>query len=147
MAKQAILKQAQGTTFIAKANSNHWVVIDNGPGDGGSGAGTSPKELLLLALAGCTASDVVPILRKKRTPLKDFEIRVTANEREEFPRVFADIHLEYVFYGDGIKRKDVEHAIELSVTKYCSVHAMVSPGVSITHSHRIEPASSIGNPA
>ena len=79
------------------------MVIDNAPGDGGSGAGTSPKELLLLVLAGCTASDVVPILRKKRTPLRDFEILVTANEREEFPRVFTDIHLEYVFYGDGIE--------------------------------------------
>lgn len=142
MAKQAYLKQARGTTFVAKANTNHWVVIDNSPDEGGSGAGTSPKELLLLALAGCTASDVVPILRKKRVPLKDLEIHVTADEREEFPRVFTSIHLEYVFYGDGIREKDIEHAIGLSVTKYCSVHAMVGAGVPITHSHRIVSSSS-----
>lgn len=137
--KQAILKQIEGTTFAAKANSNHWVLIDNSEADGGSAAGTSPKELVLCALAACTASDVVPILQKKRAPLKNFEMRVTANEREEFPKIFTDIHLEYVFYGD-LKKKDVEHAIELSRTKYCSVSAMLGASSTITHSYRIEPA-------
>ncbi|MGB2869856.1 MAG: OsmC family protein [Bacteroidota bacterium] len=136
--KQAVLKQIQGTTFAAKASSNHWLLIDNSDADGGSAAGTSPKELVLCALAACTASDVIPILQKKRVPLKNFEMRVTANEREEFPKIFTDIHLEYIFYGDAIKKNDVEHAIELSRTKYCSVSAMLNASAKITHSYRIE---------
>ncbi len=141
MAKEVFLKQAQGTTFIAKANTGHWVVVNNSVDEGGSASGTSPKELLLISLAACTASDVIPILKKKRSPVQSFELHAKANEREEFPRIFTDIHLEYVFYGDGIKKNDVEHAIELSRTKYCSVSAMLSPASRITHSYRIEPAN------
>lgn len=138
MAKEVFLKQAQGTTFIAKANTGHWVVVDNSPEEDGSASGASPKELLLISLAACTASDVIPILKKKRSPVQGFELRAKANEREEFPRIFTDIHLEYIFYGSGIKDKDVEHAIELSRTKYCSVSAMLSATAKITHSYRIE---------
>ena len=138
MAKEVFLKQAQGTTFIAKANTGHWVAVDNSIEDGGSASATSPKELLLISLAACTASDVLPILKKKRSPVQGFELRAKANEREEFPRIFTDIHLEYIFYGRGIKEKDVEHAIELSRTKYCSVSAMLSSTSKITHSYRIE---------
>jgi putative redox protein len=91
-----------------------------------------------MALGGCTASDVVPILKKKRVPLEDFEVRLTANVREEHPQVFTDIHIEYIFYGEGIKPQDVERAIELSITKYCSASAMLRGSVNITHSYRIE---------
>jgi putative redox protein len=135
--KEVYLKQAQGTTFVAKANTGHWVVVDNSIDDGGSASATSPKELLLISLAACTSSDVLPILKKKRSPVQAFELHAKANEREEFPRIFTDIHLEYIFYGDGIKEKDVEHAIELSRTKYCSVSAMLSGTVKITHSFKI----------
>ena len=135
--KEVYLKQAQGTTFIAKANTGHWVVVDNSIEDGGSASATSPKELLLISLAACTSSDVLPILKKKRSPVQAFELHAKANEREEFPRIFTDIHLEYIFYGDGIKEKDVEHAIELSRTKYCSVSAMLSAATKITHSYKI----------
>lgn len=94
-----------------------------------------------MALAGCTASDVVPILRKKRVPFEAFEIKITANDREEHPRIFTDLHVEYVLYGDGIRSGDVERAIELSTTKYCSVSAMLRPGLAkFTHSYRIEPS-------
>ncbi|MBI3003936.1 MAG: OsmC family protein [Ignavibacteriales bacterium] len=137
MSKEVFLKQAQGTTFIAKANTGHWVIVDNSLEEGGSASGSSPKELLLISLAACTASDVIPILKKKRSPVKGFELKAKAMERDEFPRIFTDIHLEYIFYGDGIKEKDVEHAIELSRTKYCSVSAMLSATAKITHSYRI----------
>jgi putative redox protein len=106
---------------------------------GGSEAGPRPKELILMALGGCTASDVIPILKKKRVPLEDFEVHLTANVREEHPQVFTDIHIEYIFYGDGIDPKDIERAIELSNTKYCSASAMLRGSVNITHSYRIEP--------
>lgn len=138
MAKEVFLKQVQGITFAAKGNSNHWVVMDGSPQLGGSQAGSSPKELLLMALAGCTSSDVVPILKKKRVPLQGYEVRVTGNEREENPKIFTDIHVEYIFYGEDINPADIERAIELSTTKYCSVSAIMGATAKITHSYRIE---------
>lgn len=137
--KTAILKQIQGIAFAGKSDSNHWVVMDGPETVEGTNAGTRPKELLLIALAGCTASDVVNILKKKRVPVEAFEMNMTGTEREEHPRIFTAIHLEYVFYGTGISPADVERAIDLSTSKYCSVSAMLKPTVVITHSFRIEP--------
>ncbi|MBI5476428.1 MAG: OsmC family protein [Ignavibacteriales bacterium] len=135
--KKALVKQIRGITFAGKADSNHWVTMD-GPEDfGGSNAGTRPKELLLIALGGCTGSDVAAMLKKRRVPLTGFEMNITGNEVEEHPKVFSEIHIEYVFYGEGIQTADVERAIELSTTKYCSVSAMLKPTVKITHSYRI----------
>lgn len=139
--KKAVVKQLQGITFVAKADSNHWVMMD-GPEDfGGSNSGTRPKELLLIALGGCTGSDVAAILRKRKSPVISFEMNIQGNEADEHPKVFKDIHVEYVFYGDGIEPADVERAIEMSTTKYCSVSAMLKASVKITHSYRIEPAA------
>jgi len=139
--KKALVKQVQGMTFTAKSDSNHWVMMD-GPSDfGGSNAGTRPKELLLMALGGCTGSDVAAILKKRKAPVTGFEMNITGNESEEHPKVFTDIQIEYVFYGDGIETADVERAIEMSTTKYCSVSAMLKASVKISHSYRIEPAA------
>lgn len=136
--KTAIIKQVQGTTLVAHADSSHWVVMDGSPTFGGSSGGSSPKELLLMALGGCTAMDVIPILQKKRAGVENLEIRVTGEVREEHPQVFTAIHVEYVFRGTGVNAADVERAIELSTTKYCSVSAMLRESVAITHSYRIE---------
>ena len=136
--KEAIIKQVQGITLLAKSDTNHWVVMDGSDKFGGSMAGSSPKELLMFALGGCTAMDVIPILAKRKAPIENVEGKVSGNTREEHPQVFTDIHVEYIFYGNGINPEDVERAIELSTTKYCSVNAMLRPGVKITHSYRIE---------
>jgi putative redox protein len=135
--KTAIVKQLQGITFAAKSDSNHWVLMDGPENFEGSNAAPRPKELLLFALGGCTSSDVLPILKKKRVPVKGYEVRITGNVREEHPQVFTDIHMEYVFYGEGINPADVERAIELSTTKYCSVSAMLRNSVKLTHSYKI----------
>ncbi len=92
-----------------------------------------------MALGGCTGSDVASILRKKRVPVRTFRINLTAQTAEEHPQVFTAIHVEYVLVGTGIDPRDVERAIELSTTKYCSVSAMLRASVKITHSYRIEP--------
>jgi putative redox protein len=136
--KQAIVKQVQGTTLIARADSTHWVTMDGSPTFGGSNGGSSPKELLLMALGGCTAMDVIPILKKRHSPVDNIEIRVEGNVRDEHPQVFSDIHVEYIIRGNGINPEDVERAIELSTTKYCAVSAMLCGSVNITHSFRIE---------
>jgi putative redox protein len=139
MAKRtAVVRQLRGITLAAKSDSNHWVMMDGRDEFGGSGGAPSPKELLLMSLGGCTAMDVIPILKKKRVTLDGFEINLTANTREEHPQVYTDIHVEYVFYGDAIEKSDVERAIELSVKKYCSVSAMLGTSVNLTHSYRIE---------
>jgi putative redox protein len=144
--KQAFLRQLQGVAFAAKADSNHWVVMDGPESVGGTNAGSRPKDLLLFALAGCTASDVVSILKKKRVPLQGFEMLLTGHEAEEHPKVFTDIQVEYVFYGDGISEGDIERAIDLSTSKYCSVSAMLRPAVRITHTYRIEKPQHLASP-
>jgi putative redox protein len=135
---KAVLKQVEGLTFVGKADSNHWVAVDTSEAVGGNAAGTTPKELILIGLAGCTAMDVVSILKKKRIDLKDFQIEVTAEIAEEHPKVYTKINLEYVCYGKDIQARDVERAIELSETKYCAVSAMLKNSVNITTSFRIE---------
>ncbi len=136
--KKAYVKQIKGITFAGKTDSNHWITMD-GPEDfGGSNAGIRPKELILIGLAGCTGSDVVSILSKKKVKMEDYEMNLTAEVAETHPQVFTKIHIEYVFYGSEINPKDVERAIELSQTKYCSVTAMLQKSVEITHSYRIE---------
>jgi putative redox protein len=135
--KTAFMKQVQGVTVVARGASNHWVVMDGSPDFDGSGAASTPKELVLMALAGCTASDVIPILKKKRVPLQNLEIKVSGVEKNEHPKIFTDIHVEYIFYGEGIQSADVERAIELSTTKYCSVSAILSASAKLTHSYQI----------
>jgi len=145
--KKAVLMQVQGITLAGKSDSNHWVMMDGRDPSGAEGAASSPKELLLIALGGCTSMDVIAILRKKRVRLEGYELHLTGTARDEHPQVFTEIHVEYVFYGDGIQEADVEHAIGLSVNKYCSVSAMLSPTVKITHSHVIKPSAEISTPA
>jgi len=139
--KKAVVKQVRGITLAGKADTNHWVMMDGKDEAGKEGAASSPKELLLLALGGCTSMDVIPILTKKRVLLDAFEVRLTGNAREDHPQVFTDIHIEYVLTGDAIPESDVERAIELSTTKYCSVSAMLRGSVKITHSYVILPST------
>jgi putative redox protein len=140
--KKAIVKQVQGITFIGKTDSNHWITMDGPEHVGGSNAGIRPKELLLIALGGCTGSDVASILGKKKVKLDGFEMNINTDVSEEHPQVFTKINLEYVFYGKNVPVKDVERAIELSLTKYCAVTAMLRKAMPVEHTYRIvEPES------
>lgn len=134
---KAYVKQINGISFVGKTDSNHWITMD-GPEDfGGSNAGIRPKELMLLALGGCTGSDVVSILQKKRIDVRSFEINITAEMTDDHPKVYNSMKIEYVFKGKGIKDSDVERAIELSQTKYCGVTKMYEKAMEITHSFTI----------
>ncbi len=135
--KTAHIKQLNGITFVGKTDTNHWIPMD-GPEDfGGSNAAIRPKELILLSLGGCTASDVIAILQKKRVKIEKFEMNISAEETDEHPKYYKSINLEYVFYGKGIKEADVIRAIELSQEKYCGVTFMLKSVVQITHNFRI----------
>ena len=135
--KKAFVKQVRGITFVGKTDSNHWITMDGPESFGGSDAGIRPKELLMLSLGGCTGSDVASILGKKKIKLKGFEMNISADVAEEHPQVFTKMHLEYVFYGNNLPEKDIERAIELSLTKYCSVTAMLQKAMPIEHSYKI----------
>lgn len=135
--RKAFVKQVKGITFIGKTDSNHWITMDGPEEFGGSNAGIRPKELILISLAGCTGSDVASILQKKRVKLNGFEMNITADIAEEHPQVFTKINLEYVFYGKNLPVKEIERAIELSQTKYCSVTAMLQKAMPIEHTYRI----------
>ena len=123
----------EGLAFEARGGSGFQMRFDNPPGpDAGS-----PMELVVLASAGCTASDVISILQKKQQQVTGFEVNVAAVRAAEHPKVFTEIDLEYVVLGRKVDPKAVERAIELSLTKYCSVNLMLEKAVKINHRYRI----------
>jgi putative redox protein len=125
--------EGQGVAFRVMGGSGYQLRFDNPP----SSSGTSPMELVALASAGCTASDVISILQKKQQQVTEFEVNVVGVRAAEHPKVFTEIDLEYVVTGRGIDLKAVERAIELSLTKYCSVNLMLEKAVKINHRYRI----------
>jgi putative redox protein len=134
---KAIIKQVEGCSFIGKADSNHWISVDTPKVSFGSDAAAHPMELVLIALGSCSGCDVVSILKKKQVQLKGFEIRIDAKRSESYPKVFIQIHMVYVFYGEKIDPVHVERAIELSAEKYCPVSAMLKDSVQMTSSYKI----------
>jgi putative redox protein len=135
---EARIKWLQKRQFVGVDSSKHSVVMSSQ--DSENGVGMKPAELLLVALGGCTAYDVVNILEKKRQPLAGLEVIVTGEQDAEPPWPFRKIHLEYVFYGQGLSERAVAQAIELSEGKYCSVSASLKGVADITTSHKIQEA-------
>jgi putative redox protein len=131
MTVKAQLRWTDGLQFVARAGDSPAVVLDNHEGASGS----TPMELFLIGTAGCTAMDVISILKKKRANVADFEVLVSGEQAEEHPRRYTRITIEFVVYGNAVKPADVERAIELSATKYCS--AVASLNVEIDHTYRI----------
>jgi len=113
--------------YLGEANSRHAVVMDTAAE---KTAGT-PMELVLIALCGCTASDVVGILRKKREPFTHLEVHAEGERASRHPAVYTEIKLVYKI-GGKVSRKAVEDAVRLSKEKYCSVSAMLEKTAKIT---------------
>jgi putative redox protein len=128
-------------TFDAMASTGHRLVVDSSKAGGGDDRGPNPMELLLMALAGCTAMDVVSILQKKREPLEALEVSVEGTRAHDHPKTYTDIQVVYRVRGQ-VRAKALEHAIELSETKYCSVGAMLGKSARITTRFEIEPGGS-----
>jgi putative redox protein len=128
-----------GVTFNGLADSNHWVPMDGPEMFGGAGAGIRPKELLLLALAGCTGSDVASILIKMRELFTKFEVHITGEMTEDHPKVYKNLHVTYKLWGEGLKEKNIEKAIALSRDTYCGVTAMLKSSVQLTDSYVVNP--------
>lgn len=125
-------------TFESAGRQGLHVVMDATPESGGQAQGFTPMELLLVALAGCTAMDVISILKKKRQPVTSFEIITRGERADDHPRIYTSIEIEYIVRGQGIDPRAVERAIELSETKYCSVSNMLNKAARIITRYRIE---------
>lgn len=128
------IQHAGDELFIATSASGHAQVIDT---KGDRKSAPTPMEMLLMAVGGCTAVDVVSILEKKRQIVTDYRIEVTGERREEHPRSFSKINVHHIVYGHDVSEQAVARAIELSDTKYCSVAATVRPTAEITTSYEI----------
>lgn len=127
----------QDYTFVGKTDSNKSVVMDSPTVKDGEKCAPSPMEMVLLGLAGCTGIDVKLILTKSKKDVSKLEVKVTAERRDEFPRIFTDIHVHFIVSGNGLDEKSVERAVRLSAEKYCSVSAMLEQTVKITHDFEI----------
>ena len=125
---EASLNWTDKDRFVGSATSRHSIVIDTAT----EKTANSPMELVLLALCGCTASDVVGILRKKREPFTGLEVRAKSERASGYPAVYTAIHLTYVVRGQ-VSRKAMEDAVRLSKEKYCSVSAMLEKTAKITY--------------
>lgn len=129
----AVVQWVGGQRFVGVDSTQHSVVLST-PDEG---VGMKPSEMLLVALASCTAVDVVEILAKKRTPLSGLEISVSAEQEKDPPWTFRKFHLHYKLSGAGLTDKAVRQAIELSEEKYCSVAATVRAAAEITWDYEI----------
>ena len=126
------VKLVDGVRFQVTSGSGHSTFTDGPPEEGGKNLGMRPMEMVLLGMGGCTAFDVVQILRKRRHEPEVVEIEMEAQRADEVPKVFTEIHLKYRVKGVGIKEREVERAIELSIEKYCSATRMLASTAQVT---------------
>lgn len=122
---QASVTWHHGMTFTGRADTGFTVPLGAEPSVGGENDGFRPIELMLVSLAGCTAMDVISILRKKRQEVTGFEVTVNAGRTSEHPKVFTDFAIHYIVRGHAIDPSAVERAMDLSKTKYCPAQAML----------------------
>lgn len=126
-----------GMSFVAETGSGHAVVMDGAPEGGGRNLGPRPMEMVLLGTGGCTAYDVVLILRNSGQMITGCEVRLQAERAEKDPKVFTKIHLHFVVRGKNLREQLVDHAIKRSHEKYCSATAMLQSTAAITHDFEI----------
>jgi putative redox protein len=129
---ECTVRWTSGMTFLAETASNHVVAMDGAPEGGGRNLAPRPMEMVLLGTGGCTAYDVVVILKKSGQPITGCEVKLTSERAETDPKVFTRIHMHFVVRGRGLKRNLVEHAIRLSHDKYCSASIMLGKTAEIS---------------
>ena len=127
----------EGMTFLAETGSNHVVAMDGAPEGGGRNLAPRPMEMVLLGTGGCTAYDVVAILKKSGQDVLGCEVKLTSERAPTDPKVFTKIHMHFVLRGRALKRNLVEHALRLSHDKYCSASIMLAKMAEITHTVEI----------
>lgn len=134
---KARIKWVEDVTFVGESGSGHTVVMDGPPEQGGRNLGVRPMEMLLLGMGGCTAFDVVHILKRARQPIVDCVVELEAERADEPPKVFTRIHAHFVIRGKGLSESQVSRAVSLSADKYCSASIMLGKTATITHDFEI----------
>lgn len=122
----------EGMSFLAETGSNHLLTMDGAPEGGGRNLAPRPMEVVLAGAGGCTAYDVVVILKKSGQDVRGCEVKLESDRADTDPKVFTRIHMHFVIRGRALKRNLVEHAIRLSHEKYCSASAMLGKTAEIT---------------
>lgn len=137
---KARIKWVEGASFLGETESGHAVLMD-GPADGGGrNLGPRPMEMVLIGTGGCTAYDVVAILKKQRQQITDCVAEIQAERADTDPKVFTKIHFHFIVRGKDLKSEQVERAINLSAEKYCSASIMLGKTAAITHDFEIQEA-------
>jgi putative redox protein len=131
------VKWLEHMTFVGESGSGHALVMDGAPEHGGRNLGIRPMEMLLLGLGGCTAFDVVMILKKSRQDIVDCEVTIDSDRAEEVPKVFTRIHIHFIVSGSNLDVGKVDKAVNLSAEKYCSASEMLGKTAKITHDFEI----------
>ena len=126
-----------GMLMVGKSHSGHSITMDGPIEIGGENLGVRPMEMLLLGVAGCTMIDVVTTLQKMRQDLSHCETRISAERANEHPKVFTDIHIQFIVKGKDLDSKKVGKAITLSAEKYCSASIMLGKTAKITHDFEV----------
>jgi putative redox protein len=124
--------EQDGMAFIAQTGSGHIVSMDGAPEGGGNNLAPRPMEMLLLGTGGCTAYDVVLILRKSKQDIRSCDVVLEAERAEVDPKVFTKIHFHFIVRGRALKPNVVERAIKLSHDKYCSASVMLAKTAGLT---------------
>ncbi len=128
---------SSGMGFLAETGSGHAVMMDGAPDGGGRNLAPRPMEMLLLGTGGCTAYDVVLILKRGRADVRGCEVTLQAERADQDPKVFTRVNFHYRISGRALNPATVERAIQLSKEKYCSASIMVGKTAEITHSSEI----------
>jgi putative redox protein len=128
---------SDGMSFVAETGSGHAFVMDGASDGGGHNLGPRPMETVLAGTGGCTAYDVVLILRKSGQKISGCEVRLVSERAETDPKVFTKIHMHFIVRGKDLKPSMVENAIKLSHNKYCSASIMLGKTATITHDYEI----------
>ncbi|MEJ2108014.1 MAG: OsmC family protein [Acidiferrobacteraceae bacterium] len=131
------VRWAGEASFVAETETGHELVMDGSPEHGGRNKGPRPMELVLTGMGGCTAFDVVLILRRSRQDIRDCVAEIDAERADEVPKVFTRIHVHFVVSGRDLDPSRVERAIKLSAEKYCSASIMLGKTAEITHDFEI----------
>jgi len=126
-----------GMLMVGKSHSGHSITMDGPIEIGGENLGVRPMEMLLLGVAGCTMIDVVTTLKKMRQNLSHCETKISAKRANEHPKVFTDIHIQFIIRGKDLDSKKVDKAITLSAEKYCSASIMLGKTAKITHAFEV----------
>ena len=129
MSIKAKLEWKEKMQFVGQAGNSPCVTLDNPDGK----TGPTPMEMVLMGIAGCTAMDVISIMRKKRADVTGFQVNISGERADDHPKRYTKFLVEYVLEGKGLSSKDVERSIELSVTKYCSAIGSMSAPVETSY--------------